>query len=77
MTVCVTGAPIKCGDVICLTHVRTSKKLHLHGMPSSLTRTRNDVAGFGSDGKGDLMDDWKLSCLPRKDETTNDNNGRY
>lgn len=50
-------------------------------MPSSLTRTRNDVAGtrtrndvagFGSDGKGDFMDDWKLS--PRKDETTDDNN---
>ncbi|KAL3791279.1 hypothetical protein HJC23_000896 [Cyclotella cryptica] len=76
-TACVTGAPIKCGDVIRLTHVRTSKNLHSHGVPSPLTRTNNEVTGFGSDGIGDFMDNWKLECLHRKDETKHDNDGHY
>jgi dolichyl-phosphate-mannose--protein O-mannosyl transferase len=65
-TTCVIGEPIRCGDVIRLTHVKTNKNLHSHGIAAPLTRHNFEVSGFGDGGRGDVGDNWRVECLRRK-----------
>ena len=66
---CITGEPIRCGDIIRLLHVGTKKRLHSHHMRSALS-SQQEVSAFGETGEhgfegGDDSDDWKVVC---KDE---------
>lgn len=71
-TACINGTPITCGQTIRLTHVGTGKNLHSHaGLASPLSRHNNEVTGYGADGSGDKLDDWKLECIQRKNDETN------
>ena len=57
-----TAMPIKCGEIIRLTHLETQVNLHSHAVKSPLSR-QQEVSGFGQgDGQGDNGDDWKVIC---------------
>ncbi len=57
-----TAMPIKCGEIIRLTHLETQVNLHSHEVKSPLSR-QQEVSGFGNgDGRGDNGDDWKVVC---------------
>jgi len=57
-----TAMPIKCGEIIRLTHLETQVNLHSHEVKSPLSR-QQEVSGFGQgDGNGDNGDDWKVVC---------------
>jgi dolichyl-phosphate-mannose--protein O-mannosyl transferase len=57
-----TGQPIKCNEIIRLTHLETMKNLHSHDVKSPLSR-QQEVSGFGEgDGIGDNGDDWRVVC---------------
>jgi len=57
-----TAMPIKCGEIIRLTHLETLVNLHSHEVKSPLSR-QQEVSGFGEgDGNGDNGDDWKVVC---------------
>ena len=64
---CITGTPIKCGDVVRLQHVTTSSNLHSHLFRSPLSG-QQEVSCFGtSDQKmglsdGDTGDNWIVMC---------------
>ena len=58
---CVTGTPIKCGQVIRLMHLQTGTNLHTHGIRSPLSN-QHEVSCFGHDGVGDGGDDWMVVC---------------
>mmetsp|Transcript_1728 Transcript_1728/g.2784 ORF Transcript_1728/g.2784 Transcript_1728/m.2784 type:complete len:218 (+) Transcript_1728:35-688(+) len=60
--VCEAGTPVKCGQMIRLTHVTTGNNLHTHGIKSPLSN-QHEVTGFGQgDGDGDRGDNWKVVC---------------
>jgi hypothetical protein len=45
-----------------LTHLKTNKNLHSHGVKSALSK-QQEVTGFGQgDGKGDAGDNWMVEC---------------
>lgn len=48
-----------------LTHLKTRRNLHSHGIPAPLSRHNNEVSGFGDDGDGDAGDNWRVECWPR------------
>lgn len=57
-----TAYPVKCDDVIRLTHVNTQRNLHSHEVKSPLSR-QQEVSGYGAgDGEGDNNDDWMVVC---------------
>lgn len=57
-----TAQPIKCGEIIRMTHLDTLVNLHSHEVKSPLSR-QQEVSGFGEgDGNGDNGDDWKVIC---------------
>jgi len=57
-----TATPIKCGEIIRLTHLDTQVNLHSHEVKSPLSR-QQEVSGFGQgNGNGDNGDDWKVVC---------------
>lgn len=59
---CDTAAPIKCGEIIRLTHLGTNNNLHTHGIKSPLSN-QHEVTGFGNgSGEGDSGDDWRVMC---------------
>ena len=59
-----TATPIKCGEIVRLTHLETMVNLHSHEVKSPLSR-QQEVSGFGKgDGHGDNGDDWKVVCAP-------------
>lgn len=58
---CVSGTPIKCGQVIRLMHLQTGSNLHTHGIRSPLSN-QHEVSCFGHDGVGDGGDDWQVVC---------------
>merc|ERR1719285_797489 len=60
-----TGTPVKCGNKIRLTHTRTSKNLHSHKHQAPISG-RLEVSAFGTDGKGDKGDNWKLTCMNKE-----------
>ena len=70
---CLTGEPIPCGSHIRLEHMGTQKNLHTHDFPSPVSG-RQEVSGFGENGKGDKGDNWIIEC---KDSLKGDKiNGR-
>lgn len=58
---CTLGTPIRCGQLVRLTHVQTKKNLHSHHIRSVLSGEQ-EVAGFGDEGEGDDGDNWKVVC---------------
>lgn len=57
-----TAMPIKCGEIIRLTHLETQVNLHSHEVKSPLSR-QQEVSGYGTgDGNGDNGDDWQVVC---------------
>lgn len=57
-----TATPVRCGEIIRLTHLETQVNLHSHEVKSPLSR-QQEVSGFGQgDGNGDNGDDWKVVC---------------
>lgn len=58
---CTTSQPIRCGDVIRLSHVSTKRNLHTHNVVSSLSR-QQEVTAWGEDYQGDGGDDWIVTC---------------
>ena len=55
------GTPIKCGQTVRLTHIRTMANLHSHHVSSPLSNEQ-EVSCYGSDGEGDHLDDWTVVC---------------
>jgi dolichyl-phosphate-mannose--protein O-mannosyl transferase len=63
--------PIKCGDVVRLTHLATKKNLHSHLFQSPLSNNQ-EVSAFGDNGEGDEGDNWIVDCdedFWRRDES--------
>ncbi|KJE95958.1 mannosyltransferase [Capsaspora owczarzaki ATCC 30864] len=58
---CERGHPIKCGDVVRLTHLNTRRNLHSHQFQSPLSGLV-EVSAFGEGGNGDAGDNWKAEC---------------
>lgn len=60
--VCGRGEEIKCGDVIRLHHMTTSKNLHSHIFTSPLSNNQ-EISAYGDDsGEGDTGDHWEVLC---------------
>ena len=55
------GTPIKCGQKIRLTHVRTTANLHSHHVGSPLSNEQ-EVSCYGENGEGDHLDNWEVVC---------------
>lgn len=55
------GSPVKCGQKIRLTHIRTMMNLHSHHVNSPLS-SEQEVSCYGEDGEGDHLDDWIVVC---------------
>ena len=58
---CESGRPVRCGEIVRLTHLRTNVNLHTHAIRSPLSN-QHEVSGFGENGEGDSGDDWKVVC---------------
>jgi len=59
---CVRGEPVKCGNIIRLQHLATSKNLHSHHFASPLSGNQ-EVSAYGDDqGEGDTGDHWMVIC---------------
>nr|XP_005990294.1 PREDICTED: stromal cell-derived factor 2-like protein 1 [Latimeria chalumnae] len=58
---CQRGAPVKCGQLIRLTHVNTGRNLHSHHFLSPLSNNQ-EVSAFGENGEGDDLDVWIVQC---------------
>lgn len=69
---CISGTPIKCGDIIRLEHITTKKNLHSHRVSSPLSG-KQEISAYGdSKGEGDNGDNWLLIChmeLWKRDES--------
>ncbi|KAM7539989.1 hypothetical protein Aperf_G00000046863 [Anoplocephala perfoliata] len=55
------GEPVKCGQLIRLTHIETNKNLHSHHFQAPLSKNY-EVSAFGKDGIGDEGDNWEIIC---------------
>ena len=67
-TWCTAGEPIRCGDVVRLTHLKTNRNLHTNMNRAPLTRSNLEVSGFGNNnGLGDTGDNWRIECLQHKE----------
>ena len=55
------GTPIKCGQNVRLTHIRTMANLHSHHVSSPLSNEQ-EVSCYGEDGEGDHLDNWEVIC---------------
>jgi dolichyl-phosphate-mannose--protein O-mannosyl transferase len=54
------GLPVRHGDIIRLEHLLTRRNLHSHGgFPSPVTG-QQEVTGWGTNGEGDLNDNWQV-----------------
>ncbi|KAM6954148.1 stromal cell-derived factor 2-like protein 1 [Aplochiton taeniatus] len=58
---CQRGAPIKCGQAIRITHMKTGRNLHSHHFSSPLSNNQ-EVSAFGENGEGDDLDAWAVQC---------------
>jgi dolichyl-phosphate-mannose--protein O-mannosyl transferase len=58
---CARGEPIKCGQMIRLTHLSTQRNLHTHHFASPLSHNQ-EVSAFGENGEGDEGDNWIVQC---------------
>jgi len=61
-----TGTPLKCGSKLRISHQKTGKNLHSHAGVGAPISNRQEVSGFGNDGKGDTGDNWKVVCMNKK-----------
>ncbi|KAF7687259.1 stromal cell-derived factor 2-like protein 1 [Silurus meridionalis] len=59
--ICQRGAPIKCGQAIRFTHMKTGRNLHSHHFSSPLSNNQ-EVSAFGDNGEGDDLDVWTVQC---------------
>lgn len=68
----VGGTIVRCGDIIRLQHLRTSKNLHSHNHRAPLSRDYEVSAYRIGEGSGlvngDIADNWKLECARGKKE---------
>jgi hypothetical protein len=54
------SGPVKDGEIVRLEHMLTRRNLHTHfGHPSPVTR-QQEVTCFGTNGRGDGNDDWRV-----------------
>ncbi|XP_017292666.1 stromal cell-derived factor 2 [Kryptolebias marmoratus] len=60
-TSCHRGTPVRCGQMIRLTHVNTGRNLHSHYFTSPLS-SNQEVSAFGEEGEGDHLDEWAVQC---------------
>ncbi|KAK7933697.1 hypothetical protein WMY93_004593 [Mugilogobius chulae] len=58
---CVRGTPVKCGQQVRLTHMKTGRNLHSHHFSSPLSN-HQEVSAFGERGEGDDLDVWAVQC---------------
>ncbi|XP_024115862.1 stromal cell-derived factor 2-like protein 1 [Oryzias melastigma] len=58
---CQRGSPIKCGQAIRITHMKTGRNLHSHHFSSPLSNNQ-EVSAFGENGQGDDLDVWTVQC---------------
>uniref|UniRef100_A0A8C6U1B7 Stromal cell-derived factor 2-like 1 n=1 Tax=Neogobius melanostomus TaxID=47308 RepID=A0A8C6U1B7_9GOBI len=58
---CARGVPIKCGQQIRITHMKTGRNLHSHRFSSPLSN-HQEVSAFGERGEGDDLDVWAVQC---------------
>ncbi|XP_076846019.1 stromal cell-derived factor 2-like protein 1 [Brachyhypopomus gauderio] len=58
---CQRGVPIKCGQGIRFTHMKTGRNLHSHHFTSPLSNNQ-EVSAFGENGEGDDLDVWQVQC---------------
>lgn len=59
--VCQRGEPIRCGEAIRITHMKTGRNLHSHHFSSPLSN-HQEVSAFGENGEGDDLDVWAVQC---------------
>ncbi|XP_016363109.1 stromal cell-derived factor 2-like protein 1 [Sinocyclocheilus anshuiensis] len=59
--VCQRGEPIRCGQAIRITHMKTGRNLHSHHFSSPLSN-HQEVSAFGENGEGDDLDVWAVQC---------------
>ncbi|XP_027018602.1 stromal cell-derived factor 2-like protein 1 [Tachysurus fulvidraco] len=59
--ICQRGVPIKCGQAIRFTHMKTGRNLHSHHFSSPLSNNQ-EVSAFGENGEGDDLDVWTVQC---------------
>ncbi|KAL5112429.1 NAD-dependent protein deacetylase sirtuin-3 [Taenia crassiceps] len=55
------GEPVKCGQVVRLTHSASGKNLHSHHFQAPLSHNY-EVSAFGNHGIGDEGDNWMVIC---------------
>ncbi|KAG7481037.1 hypothetical protein MATL_G00062520 [Megalops atlanticus] len=60
-SMCQRGAPIRCGQAIRITHMKTGRNLHSHHFSSPLSNNQ-EVSAFGENGEGDDLDVWTVQC---------------
>ncbi|KAG9334014.1 hypothetical protein JZ751_009246 [Albula glossodonta] len=60
-TACQRGEPIRCGQAIRITHMKTGRNLHSHHFSSPLSNNQ-EVSAFGENGEGDDLDVWTVQC---------------
>ncbi|CAL9685245.1 unnamed protein product [Knipowitschia caucasica] len=60
-SLCHRGTPVRCGQIIRLTHVNTGRNLHSHYFASPLS-SNQEVSAFGEEGEGDHLDEWSVQC---------------
>ncbi|KAK2911001.1 hypothetical protein QQF64_026607 [Cirrhinus molitorella] len=58
---CQRGEPIRCGQPIRITHMKTGRNLHSHHFSSPLSN-HQEVSAFGENGEGDDLDVWTVQC---------------
>ncbi|XP_061116643.1 stromal cell-derived factor 2-like protein 1 [Conger conger] len=58
---CQRGVPIRCGQAIRITHMKTGRNLHSHHFSSPLSNNQ-EVSAFGESGEGDDLDVWTVQC---------------
>lgn len=59
---CEVATPIKCGSIVRLEHIDTTKNLHSHQFKAPLSGNQ-EVSGFGdAEGRGDTGDNWVVQC---------------
>ncbi|XP_067296369.1 stromal cell-derived factor 2-like protein 1 [Pseudorasbora parva] len=60
-SICQRGVPIRCGEAIRITHMKTGRNLHSHHFSSPLSNNQ-EVSAFGENGEGDDLDVWSVQC---------------
>ncbi|KAK7172689.1 hypothetical protein R3I93_002724 [Phoxinus phoxinus] len=60
-SVCQRGVPVRCGEAIRITHMKTGRNLHSHHFSSPLSN-HQEVSAFGENGEGDDLDVWSVQC---------------